>query len=75
MRDIVKIHKKDPNTFNIWYDLMVDDKLLVSIKGKETAEWFLKSMKSGKTGACYTLIQKPTEDEVLVSNIKAVKPW
>ncbi len=69
------MQEKDPQSFNIWYDLMVNDKLLVSIRGKETAEWFLKNMSNGKTSESYSLIRKKSEGEIAIEDIQATKPW
>ena len=39
------------NSFNVnregWYDIFVDDALLVSIKGRRWAEMYLKAMRRG----------------------------
>ena len=69
--------EEDPHTFDTWFNLMVNNKLLVSIKGKETAEWFLKMMQCGsRTKETYTLVRKPSDTEdVSLDTIKAVRPW
>ena len=71
------MHNSDPHTFGEWFNLMVDDRLLASIKGKETAEWFLLAMSYGnKTGEKYSLIPKDDADlAATVDSIEAIKPW
>ena len=69
--------EEDPHTFDTWFNLLVNNKLLVSIKGKETAEWFLRMMQYGSsTEEIYTLVRRPTNTEdVQIDDIKAVQPW
>ena len=67
--------REDPPTFEIWYDLMVNDKLLVSIRGKDSAEWFLHHMSNGMTSDKYTLVRRGTNTDIFVQDIEAVKPW
>lgn len=62
--------EKRPPNFNQWYDLCVNGKLLVSIRGRETAEWFLKSMSYGNDTDKFTLSLKEDFEE-----IKAAEPW
>lgn len=69
------MQEKDPHSFNNWYDLMVNDKLLVSICGKETAEWFLKNMAAGNSTETYTLRRARSSSEIAIEDIKAVQPW
>ncbi len=66
--------EKGPQNFNCWYDLYVNGNLLVSIKGEETAKWFLKSMSHDNLVDTFTL--EPKEDkEISIEDIKAATPW
>ncbi len=69
------MNKETQSPFDVWYDLMVDNRILVSIRGKDTAEWFLKNMSSGKTKNAYTLRRKASKPDISIDDIKAVEPW
>ena len=71
------MHSSGPTDSEEWYDLMVDNRLLASIKGKQSAEWFLTAMSRGpNTGERYRLISRSAEEKSTdYSEIKATKPW
>lgn len=69
------MHKEDPSTYEDWYDLKVNDKLLASIRGKDTATWFLRHMSNEKSLNKYTLVKRDTKSSNIDDEIKAVAPW
>lgn len=67
--------REDPQTLEIWYDLMVNNKLLASIRGLKSAEWFLHHMSSGTTTDKYSLVRRGTNTDIFIQDIEVAKPW
>jgi len=69
------MHKEDPSTLEDWYDLKVNDRLLASIRGKDTAVWFLRHMSADTSSNKYSLAKRSTKSSNTGDDIKATTPW
>ena len=65
-----------------WWNLMVNGELLASIHGKESAEWFFKSMQRGDNIHTYSVEPVDKNDNPAESaadsdlaDIQPARPW
>ncbi len=58
---------------NVWWDLYIGGELLMSIRGKDSAVWFMEQMKVADPLAHWELIPKDTQPKARVITPEAVK--